>query len=267
MLDFLTEQFESGCGYSSINTARCALSAIGLMKDGFAIGAHPIVVRFMKGIFNLKPVKARYCETWDVNKVLLYLRTLSPLATLSLKMLSLKLAMLIALTLASRTQSIHLLSISNLRKGYDTYTLHYSDLLKQTRPGKSNPVALLKAYPADRRLCVIYTLKEYLKRTQPLRGSHTCLFLSYVKPHSQVSRDTISRWLRTVMCNAGIDCNKFKTHSINRSASTSKAKQQFVPIDKILKVAGWSNTKTFGTYYDKPVVADQNSFGEAVLRL
>ena len=84
----------------------------------------------MKEIFNLKPVKARYCETWDVNKVLLYLRTLSTLATLSLKMLSLKLAMLITLTLASRTQSIHVLNISNLRKGYDTYTLHYSDDFK-----------------------------------------------------------------------------------------------------------------------------------------
>ena len=39
------------------------------------------------------------------------------------------------------------------------------------------------------------------------------------------------------MSNAGIDCYKFKTHSI-RSASTSKAKQQFVPIDQILNVAG-----------------------------
>ena len=77
VLDFLTEQFENGCGYSSLNTARCALSAIGLIKDGFAIGAHPIVIRFMRGIFNLKPVKSRYSETWDVNKVLIYLRTLS----------------------------------------------------------------------------------------------------------------------------------------------------------------------------------------------
>ena len=174
--------------------------------------------------------------------------------------------MLLALIMASRTQSIHLLSISNMQRGYDTYTLHYSDLLKQTRPGKSNPVATLKAYPADRRLCVIYTLKEYLKRTECLRENNTRLFLSYVKPHNSVSRDTVSRWLRMVMSNAGIDCNKFKTHSI-RAASTSKAKQQFVPIEQILKVAGWSNTKTFGTYYDKPINYDQNSFSEAVLRL
>ena len=68
------------------------------------------------------------------------------------------------------------------------------------------------------------------------------------------------------MNNAGIDCNKFKTHSI-RSAAASKAKLQFVPIDQILKVTGWSNTKTFGTYYDKLVKVDQNCFSEAVLRL
>lgn len=117
ILDFLTEQFERGCGNSSINTARCALSAIGLVKDGFAIGAHPIVIRFMKGIFNLKPTKARYCEIWDVNRALLYLQRLSPVAKLSLKMLTFKLAMLTALTLASRMQSIHLLNISNMKSG------------------------------------------------------------------------------------------------------------------------------------------------------
>ena len=220
----------------------------------------------MKGIFNLKPTKARYCEIWDVNKVLLYLQRLSPVAKLSLKMLTFKLAMLIALTLASRTQSIHLLNISNMKKGYDTYTLQYSDLLKQTKPGRNNPVAVLKAYPVDRRLCVIFTLKEYLKRTEKIRNDRTCLFISYVKPHNAVSRDTVSRWLRTVMSNAGIDCAKFKTHSI-RSASVSKAKLQFVPIDQIIKVAGWSNTKTFGTYYDKPVNVEKNSFSDAVLRL
>ena len=33
-------------------------------------------------------------------------------------------------------------------------------------------------------------------------------------------------------------------------ASTSKAKLNFVPVDKIISVAGWFNTKTFATYYN-----------------
>lgn len=266
VLEFLTELYENGIGYSAMNTARCALSAIGLVRDGFAIGAHPVIIRYMKGVFNLRPTGSKYTEIWPVSKVLIYLQKLSPVKELSLKLLTHKLVMLIALTLASRTQSIHLLSIENMSKCYDTYILHYSGLLKQSRPGSTNPVAELKAYPIDRRLCVIFALKEYLKRTEFLRQSKTCLFVSYVKPHNAVSRDTVSRWLRTVMFNSGIDCNRFKTHSI-RSAATSKAKLNFVPIDKIMKVAGWSNTKTFGTYYNKPVQDDRSRFSEAVLKL
>ena len=51
----------------------------------------------------------------------------------------------------------------NMKKGYDVYTLFYRDLLKQSRPRKGNPVAELKAYPCDRRRCVILALKENLK--------------------------------------------------------------------------------------------------------
>ena len=182
-----------------MNTSRCALSAIGLVRDGFAIDAHPVIIRYMKGVFNLRPTGSKYTEIWPVSKVMIYLQKLSPVKELSLKMLTHKLVMLIALTLASRTQSIHLLSIENMSRCFDTYILHYSGLLKQSRPGSTNPVAELKTYPIDRRLCVIFALKEYLKRTEFLRQCKTCLFVSYVKPHNAVSRDTVSRWLRTVM--------------------------------------------------------------------
>ena len=108
ILKYLKEFFESGCGYSVINTARCVLSALRIAKEGFAVGAHPLIVPFMKGVFNLKPTKSRYCETLDISTMLLYLQKLSPVSKLSLKLLTAKLAMLIALTPASRAQSIHL---------------------------------------------------------------------------------------------------------------------------------------------------------------
>ena len=49
VLEFLSELFEKNIGYSAINTARSALSAMGIVCDGFSIGSHPLVVRFMKG--------------------------------------------------------------------------------------------------------------------------------------------------------------------------------------------------------------------------
>ena len=180
-------------------------------------------------------------------------------------MLSFKLSMLIALTLASRTQSIQHLSIEDMKKTRDGYILCYKHLHKHSKPGKDSAVAYLKVYPPDRRLCVVMVLKEYLERTSVLREGISNLFISYVKPYRAVTKDTISRWLKTTMSLAGIDCTIFKTHSI-RSAAVSKAKVNFVPIDDILKTAGWTNTKTFGTYYDKPM-STQVTFQDGVLKL
>ena len=64
------------------------------------------------------------------------------------------------------------------------------------------------------------------------------------------------------MKDAGVDVTQFKPHS-TRAASTSKAKAAAVPIQEILKTAGWSSSRRFDRYYNKPV--QTNSFSEAVL--
>lgn len=261
-LDFLTLLYEDGLSYSAINSARSALSAFGLVFDGISFGAHPTVIRFMKGIYNLRPTVSRYSTTWDVSIVLNKLKTMSPVKYLSLKDLSLKLAMLLTLILAGRTQSLHLLSIEGIVKGTHSYTLRYSDLLKHSRPGKSISSVELRSYPPDRRLCCITVLKEYLKRTKSMRNNNTCLFISYVKPHRPVTRSTLSRWLKTLMSSAGIDIKQYTPHSI-RVASVSKAKL-FVSVDTILKYVGWSKASTFAKFYDKPIQTE--SYQTAVLR-
>ena len=50
------------------------------------------------------------------------------------------------------------------------------------------------------------------------------LLISYVKPYKSASRDTISRWLKTIMQKSGIDVNKYGSHSV-RTAATSKANE------------------------------------------
>ena len=51
VLDFLVSLHEQGLSYTTINTARSALSAVILPTDNVNIGSHPIVSRFMKGIY------------------------------------------------------------------------------------------------------------------------------------------------------------------------------------------------------------------------
>lgn len=243
--------FEKGLSYSAINSARSALSAFGIVHDGLSVGCHPVMIRFIKGIYNLRPPAPKYNVTWDVSLVLNVLRKMSPVKYISLKDLTLKLTMLLCLILAGRTQSLHLLSISDMVKGSQSYILKYSDLLKQSRPGKNNPIVELKAYPPDRRLCCITVLKEYLERTKKIRKNETCLFISYVKPHKAISKSTLSRWLKTIMSKAGIDITKFSSHSV-RAASVSKAKL-YMSVENIVKSVGWSNANTFAKFYDKPI--------------
>ena len=82
-----------------------------------------------------------------------YLQGLSPVGTLKLKELTLKLVTLILLVSGQRGQTVHLLDLSNMLVSTDSYTFLFTKLLKQTRPGFSNTVTLTAF--RDSRLCVV----------------------------------------------------------------------------------------------------------------
>ena len=261
-LEFLLQLFKKGLGYSALNTARSALSCIIAPVNMASFGAQPLVIRFLKGVYDTRPSVPRYVETWDVKVVLKFLSNLHPPSKLSLRELTLKLVMLVSLVSGQRGQSIQLLDINCMSQTETTYTFVITQNVKQSRPGTKQPVIKLEPYSTDERLCVVTLLREYLSRTASLRGNHSQLFISYVKPFNPVSRDTISRWVKTVMQQAGIDTAKFKPHS-TRAASTSAAKRNAVPLENILAAAGWKSDCVFAKYYNKPV--ESKSFSEGVL--
>ena len=90
------------------------MSSLGINYEGFRIGSHPLIIRYMKGIFTLKPPKPKYTAIWDVQPVLKYLRKLSTVKHLKLLDLTMKLAMLVALTNAARVQSLHFLTVEKI---------------------------------------------------------------------------------------------------------------------------------------------------------
>ena len=179
----------------------------------------------MKGIFQEKPPRPKYTEIWDVFIVLSYFQSLSPVDKLPMKELTLKLLVLLLLVSGQRGQTVHLLSIDHMVSVNNYYTFQIVDHLKQSRPGVKNPLVELRP-SKDETLCVVTTLKEYLTRTKSLRGSEGYLFISYHRPIKRVSRDTISRWVKLVLTDSGIDTSRFKPHSTG-AASTSAAKKCF----------------------------------------
>ena len=173
--------------------------------------------------------------------------------------------MLLALTNAARCDNVHKLTVHELKKTSSEFILQFSSLIKQSRPGFECSFLRVKAYPPDRRLCCYFVLKEYLARTKIIRAQEKALLISYIKPHKAVSRDTVSRWIKTVMHRAGIDINMFSAHSV-RSAVTSKAKEKAVPIQDIMKTAGWSQESTFSKFYRKTIIRDDR-FQEKILHI
>ena len=71
--------------------------------------------------------------------------------------------------------------------------------IKTSRPGAPHTWIEIARYPPDPTICPYTCLREYIHRTQKLRGTETMLFISYVKPYKPVSRDTISRWTKATL--------------------------------------------------------------------
>ena len=101
-INFLAELYNSGIGYSGINTTRSAVSSIVTLHNNSSFGAHPMVCRFLKGVFELKPSLPKYKNIWNVNIDMAYLSGLHPPQDLTLKDLTYKNTMPLALLFGQR---------------------------------------------------------------------------------------------------------------------------------------------------------------------
>ena len=117
-------------------------------------------------------------------------------------------------------------------------------MLKHTKVGKHQTPFQFCSYPQEKRICILEYLRECIKRTSLLRGAQSQLLVSFVKPHKAVTKDTVARWVKTILQKSGIDTDKFTSHS-TRAASTSYAKAAGLNLQQIMKSAGWSNSTTF----------------------
>ena len=113
VLDFLSELFQAGLPYSTLNSHRSAISSTIPQVEGCLVGQHPLVCQFMEGVFNSRPSQPKYSGTWDDGLVTKYLEGLPSDSDLTVSVLTKKCAMLLALS-ASKRQSDGLLT-SDLR--------------------------------------------------------------------------------------------------------------------------------------------------------
>lgn len=101
VLQFLAQELPNVSSYSSLNTMRSAISLISQID----IGSHPLIKRFCKGISILKSPRPRYDFVWDPAPVITKLSSIYPYEGLSLKTITKKMILLLALATGHRANA------------------------------------------------------------------------------------------------------------------------------------------------------------------
>ena len=220
------------------------------------------------------PRKDPKTPEWDLTVVL---RSLSsppyePLKLASNRDVTLKTVFLLALASAKRVSELHGLSAKvKHSRGWASVTLEFVPefVAKTQNPSirderfESFTIPSLADFtdndPAEMLLCPVRALKHYLKRTGGPRPGGQRLFVSAGSKRKNVSRNTISFWLREVISKAyGKDVPQergtpgIKAHQV-RGIATSLAFKKNMLVPQVLRAGTWNRQSTFTSFYLREV--------------
>ena len=242
ILAYLTSMFD--LAYHSISAAKSVPSGMLHISGVTAISEHPLIIHLLKGIFHVRP-QQRYVLIWDTDLVLSYLKNLGSSES-SLKFLSLKTLTLLTLIAGQCVSTVHQFRISQMQTTPSLIIFNIPGLLKHSRHMKRGSPIPFHAFPRDADLCPVATINQYLTAQATLANNelHDALLLCYRKPHGPATKDTLARWVHSILKLSGVNTDTFTAHSC-RPASTSKAMSSGVASDVILKAGQWSADSTF----------------------
>jgi len=139
------------------------------------------------------------------------------------------------------------------------------DRIKTSRPGNFQPLLTLPFLPDRPKICVATTVLAYISRTKDIRAKEKRFFVTVKRPHRSASSQTLARWIKSCLSQAGIDTKLFSAYS-TKHATTSAAVLKGVDIDTIRQTAGWSKkSNVFARFYNRPVLPDRTSFAKSIL--
>lgn len=184
IIRFLTDRFNLGASYGTLNSTRSAISLI-TSRD---ISSDKLLSRFFKGIHRQKPPRPKYSSTWDTTIVLKYIEKLHPLNSQRQKEAAEKVATLLILTTAHRLQTISVIDIKNIVIKPSGISIKIPDLIKTSKPGKNQPELILPFFKENPGICVASAVISYLEMTKKFRNNkNDHLFISSKKPYQNVS--------------------------------------------------------------------------------
>ena len=152
ILTFLTEQFNSrSLSYRTIGVYKACISQLHDPIEGQQVGNLPLVSQFTKDIFELRTSEPRLCSSLEI------------LASPSLKDLSLKLTILLALTSAAPAHELAALDLTYIARKEDSWELTIPIHVTNSRPYHPSRKIFLTRYQANPEICVVRCLNHYLQ--------------------------------------------------------------------------------------------------------
>ena len=114
--------------------------------------------------------------------------------------------------------------------------------MKKAKTGDKLLEVKVHKYDTQSKLCVLRTHKAYMERTSLLTKSKM-LFVSFISPHGEISRDTVDRWTTHVLRVSGVNVKKYGGHSL-RGAVVSAGARLAISSDVLMKYGSWRNERT-----------------------
>ncbi|KAI2650701.1 Glycerol kinase [Labeo rohita] len=236
-----------------------------------SVGRNPLVTRFLRGALRLRPPTRPYIPTWDLAVVLeaLCRPPFEPLEETPDHLLTIKTALLLALTSLKRVGDLQALSVA---PSHLEFAPGMTKAFLYPRPGyvpkvptnTPQPVVLQAFCPPPFRepdqqkqncICPVRALDAYVHRTALWRKSEQ-LFVCYSPPKKghPATKQTISRWIVDAISTSYESSDLpspmgLRAHS-TRATAVSKALMLGVPIQDICNAAGWSTPLTFVRFYN-----------------
>ncbi len=210
VLSFLQERLERRLSPSTLKVYVAAIAAHHDAVDGRSLGKHDLIVRFLKGARRMNYSRPPLVPSWDLSIVLAGLQRcpFEPLDSVELKFLSLKTALLTALTSIKRVGDLQAFSVSEECLVFGPV---YSHVVLRPRPGYvpkvpttpfRDQVVNLQALPSEEAdpalalLCPVRALRIYVTRTRSIRSSEQ-LFVCHggQQKGKAVSKQRLAHWI------------------------------------------------------------------------
>ncbi|KAI2657489.1 Transposon Ty3-G Gag-Pol polyprotein [Labeo rohita] len=185
VLSFLQGGLDRHLSASTLKVHVAAISANHDLVGGTSVGKHDLIIKFLRGARRLKPPLPHLIPSWDLAVVLQGLQQdpFEPLQSVELDALSLKTALLTALTSVKRVADLQALSVNSLCLKFGPADSH---VVLRPRLGYvpkvpttpfRDQVLTLQAISSQEDdpnltlLCPVRALRIYMEGTQPFRRS------------------------------------------------------------------------------------------------